>query len=125
MNNEDDAQNAKMDRLLQTWTDDCAAEARGEAELIRTIVAATAPRRLAIASARRPGSALALSAAAVILVATLATLTLLPQRNQHVVVPPSVVTSRAGLSELWNGTVDVFGPQLNWLCDLDGELLLG
>ena len=34
----------------------------------------------------------------------------------------TAVTSPA---ELWIRTADLFGVQLNWLCDLEGELLLG
>ena len=64
-------------------------------------------------------------AAAVILLTVSLAIPLSPSSVSRTAALDSAVASRTGLSELWSRTADMFGPQLNWLCDLDGELLLG
>ena len=120
-----DAADAKLDGLLRTWADECAADSSGEAGLLQAIMAA-APRRLSeVTSSRGAWSSLVACAAVVILLAVSLAIPRSPSSTSRTTALDSAAASRVGLSELWSRTADVFGPQLNWLCDLDGELLLG
>ncbi len=136
MNEQHDAADAKLDGLLRGWAGECAADSMGEARLLRAILTAI-PRRPSgftpreAASSRGTWSILAVCAAVVVLLAVTLAIPLPPSLTAPQSVTSrsqptdSAVASQAGLSELWHRTSDMFGPQLNWLCDLDGELLLG
>ena len=125
MTEQRDAADAKLDGLLRTWADECAADSSGEAGLLQAIMAA-APRRLSeVTSSRGAWSSLVACAAVVILLAVSLAIPRSPSSTSRTTALDSAAASRVGLSELWSRTADVFGPQLNWLCDLDGELLLG
>ena len=131
MNEQHDVAGAKLDGLLRAWADECATDSSGEAGLLRAIMAAAPRRPSEVRSPRGAWSTLAACAAAVILLAVSLAIplsplaTTLPSAVSRTKPFDSAVASKAGLSELWNRTADMFGPQLNWLCDLDGELLLG
>ncbi len=137
MNEQHDAADAKLDGLLRTWADACDADASRESGLLTAILAAAPRPRSVAASARGALSVLAACAAAVILLAVSLAIPLSPRSAMPTAgvntgidtrvnsTVNSVDASQAGLSELWSRTADLFGPQLNWLCDLDGELLLG
>ena len=145
MNEQHDAIDAKLDGLLRTWADACDADASRESVLLTAILAAAPGPRPVVSSSRGARSVLAACAVAVILLAVSLAIPLSPRSvtpmaglntgintanntANNTGVNSTVTTgnaSPAGLSELWSRTADVFGPQLNWLCDLDGELLLG
>lgn len=139
MNDQHDAADSKLDGLLRAWADECsagssdedastsreAASASREDRLLRAIMAA-APRRLPkVTSTRGAWSSLVACAAVVILLAVSFAIPFSPSAVTRTATLDSAIASQAGLSELWSRTEDMFGPQLNWLCDLDGELLLG
>jgi hypothetical protein len=125
MNDQHDAADAKLDNLLRAWVAECAADTSAETGLLRGILAAAAHRQPEVTASRRAWPTLAACTAAVILLAVALAIPLLPSSAPRTTAVDSAVASQVGLSELWSRTTDVFGPQLNWLCDLDGELLLG
>lgn len=132
MNDQHDSADAKLDGLLRAWADECADDSSREAasssrenRLLRAIMAAAPHRAPEVTSMRGAWSSLVACVAAVILLAVSFAIPLLPSAVPRSMALDSSVASQAGLSELWSRTADVFGPQLNWLCDLDGELLLG
>ena len=145
MNEQHDTVDAKLDGLLRTWAGECEADASHGSVLLTAILAAAPQPRSVATSSRGARFALAACAVAVILLAVSLAIPLSPRSavptaglntkvntNVNTNVNTDINTadntgsaSQAGLSELWNRTADVFGPQLNWLCDLDGELLLG
>ncbi|MBC8113978.1 MAG: hypothetical protein H7062_06350 [Candidatus Saccharimonas sp.] len=125
MNEQHDLADAKLDGLLRAWADECAADSFGEAGLLRAIMAAAPRRPPEVRSQRGAWSTLAACAAAVIFLAVSFAIPLSPSSVSRTSALDSAVASQAGLTELWSRTADMFGPQLNWLCDLDGELLLG
>ena len=125
MNDQRDAADANLDGLLRAWADECADDSSTEGKLLRAIMAAAPHRPPEVTSARGAWSSLAVCAAVVILLAVSFAIPLSPSAATRTTALDSSVASQAGLSELWSRTADMFGPQLNWLCDLDGELLLG
>ncbi|MBC8115000.1 MAG: hypothetical protein H7062_11510 [Candidatus Saccharimonas sp.] len=128
MNDQHDAIDTKLDDLLRNWADDSSDEAddsSGEVRLLRAIMAAAPRRGPEVTPTRGAWSTLVACAAAVILLAVSSVIPLSPSAVTRTTALDSSVASQAGLSELWSRTADMFGPQLNWLCDLDGELLLG
>ena len=125
MNDQRDAADAKLDGLLRSWADECANDSSGEARLLRAIVVASPRRPQKVPSLRETRFALAACTAVVILLATSIAIPFPPHSASKAAVHNSAIASQVGLSELWSGTTDLFGMQLNWLCDLDGELLLG
>jgi hypothetical protein len=125
MNDQHDAADAELDGLLRMWAVECAADSSGEADLFRAIMTAAHRRPAEVTSTRGAWSALVACAAVVIFLALSFAIPLSPSSVSRKTALDSAVPSQAGLTELWSRTADVFGPQLNWLCDLDGELLLG
>ena len=137
MNEQHDAIDVKLDALLRTWADACDADSSRESGLLMAILAAAPRPRPVVSSPRGTRSVLAVCAVAVILLAVSLAIPLSPRSAVPMAAHNTGINSeintavntgnasQAGLSELWGRTADVFGPQLNWLCDLDGELLLG
>lgn len=122
MNTPRDASDAKLDELLRRWADSLPADWPDDERMIRTILAGNPGRQPRMPQARTSWSVLA-TCAAVLLMTMLA----MPCSRNSTVRPGTVNStsqSAARLIELWNGTAELFGPELNSMCDLDGELVL-
>lgn len=138
MNARHDPADVPLDGLLRTWADNCTADTSGESRLLRAILTEAAQPgktsrgllQMAPVSGQQPWSVLVVCAVAVLLLAVALTLPVTPRLAAPTVAVRSASvqpgeTVPVGLPDLWNRTADLFGPHLNWLCDLDGELLLG
>ena len=131
MNDSPNPNDARLDALLQSWSHDQAADAATLDRLHRAISGSVAvpqrPASLRPASLRPAGAIMAVCvAAASLMVAMVAGFNI----SNRTLVPAPIVADqgpgpRTRLAALWNETDRLFGRNLEWLCDLDGELLLG
>lgn len=117
--NELTPEDARLDALLKTWSQDQAAHPATIERLQRSITA-TAVRPEAKRSGRSPAVAIWFTAACLFL----AVFAGVRVGNQHKSADASA-ESKARLAALWKETGSLFGSNLHWLGDLDGELLLG
>ncbi len=116
----------KLDALLQTWSRDRSADPVTLDQLQQAIsrsIIVPAPQR----GSRNPRAIVAVCAvAASLLIAVFAGFHASTRHDGSArVAADRGPVARTKLADLWNETGRLFGPDLNWLCDLDGELLLG
>lgn len=116
----------RLDNLLRMWADARTPDSSGDEDLLRAITSVV--RHPDITSTPQltsaPGFWSGLVVCAALILVTVSLTWFQPSAPRKTTVN-HMAASRTELSKLWSRTSDVFGPQLNWLCDLDGELLLG
>ena len=123
MNESSSPADDRLNDLLRNWSHEQAVTESTVDRLQRTIMAHPASSR---EPARNPRAILAVCAvAASLLVAVFAGLSVPGRVAPKLTGLPSTNESRAKLATLWNETGRLFGSDLQWLCDLDGELQLG
>ena len=123
MNESHTPADVKLDALLRTWATDRTADPVTLDRLQQAISGSMAPApQQSIRSARAIVAMCAMAAG--LLVAVFAGFQVSNRRDVQTAADVSPA-ARTRLSDLWTETGRLFGPELDWLCDLDGELLLG
>ena len=121
----------KFDALLRDWA---AAQAVGPEALDRLranvrIAAGSPPANTSSAMSPRTSRSSEIMAVccsvAVVLVMAVTVFTLSPASNHRQVAQHKLLDEPGRLDDLWQQTSSLFGSDLVWMCDLDGELLLG
>ena len=125
MREKHDPSNDKLDHLLKAWADSSIADPSHYAKLLKRILAEVNPPLVRATPSRSAWPALVTAVAGLMLLFAAFSIPTSPRSTSLSDSADVSVAPRIGLPELWDRTAELFGSRLNWLCDLDDELLLG
>ena len=116
----------QLDALLQSWASDSAARPATLDRLQQSIEAAVRAQPIVKQPSKSPALAVMFTAAS-LAIATLAAIAFRDQRDTGTTAVPVAANPeiKTRLATLWQESGRLFGSNLTWLGDLDGELLLG
>lgn len=128
MNHLPDADDERLNSLLKKWAQ---AQAADDVTIDRLHRAICRHGTIRVATAKQHGRSArgifaACAVATCLVIAAIAGFrTSMTRNDQTLIAYRNRVESGTKLAALWNEAGRLFGPDLEWICDLEGELLLG
>ena len=124
MNDQQNGADARLDELLRMWANSARDDQYSHEEALQSIIASAGNGQMLSIPSRRVWPVVAACVSAVILLAIVTSIPFLADPYAATFSSKSPSERQVNVLKLWSRMVDVFGPQLNWICDLDGELLM-